>query len=258
MANKTYDRLYKIDLIHKTNKMKYTSKLILNWTEYEFGAVWGWEWQPDPSRTIFYYDFEQNTNDSSWNWNNITGSYNITYSQVWWQYVVVAWNNPSVSTDPSYSASIGTWDFAISFWIYPVHSSTNTPMMFGIFSWDRPDYAWPTIFMDTDKTMLVRMTASDQQQTSETLTMNTWQHIVMTRNSWTVKFYLDSTEILSWSDNTSFAQNHMFAYIFSRWDSSQRFYSWAMWDKFILENVAWTAQDVVDYFNSTKSLYWVS
>jgi hypothetical protein len=37
---------------------------------------------PDASRTLLYYEFENNLSDSSGNGNNITGSSSIGYQQV--------------------------------------------------------------------------------------------------------------------------------------------------------------------------------
>jgi hypothetical protein len=53
---------------------KYIDRYYLNWELYGIKFAGGGWWQPDPSRTIFYYDFEQNLDDSSGNWNNITSS----------------------------------------------------------------------------------------------------------------------------------------------------------------------------------------
>ena len=230
-------------------------------------------WQPDVSRTIFYYEFENNLNDSSGNWHNITASTWVWYNTVWWQWVIESTASTSwLSVNPSWSSSIWSWDFAISFWIKPQQpSSSRYPMLVWIYINPSP-YSWPTIFYDPlgvngrwDKIILRMRWGSASYQHTSTVTAsslyNSWHHIVMTRDNWTVNCYVDGVLDTTWSNDTiSFPTSNYSWYIFWRTDFSDqsRGSVWVMWDKFILENIAWSSADIVAYYNQTKSLYGIS
>lgn len=240
-----------------------------NGTEKQIRPAW---WTPDPSRTIFYYDFEDSSNrlaDTSWNGNNATSASGIAYEQVWWQYVAtLSSGGGTITINWLYGASIGTWDFTVSFWHYPVQpSSYNYPMMFGMSSNNSP-YPWPNIFFDPHNRnglwnkVIFRITGAAQKAstTSASSLYNGWHHIVMTRNSWVITCYIDANSEVSWTDGTtSFPTSWSNLWVLiSRWVwSSQDFPAWAKWDKFILEKVWWSAADVTNYYNQTKWIYWL-
>lgn len=227
----------------------------------------------DASRTIFYYDFEQNLKDSSWNWNNITSYTWIAFDQVWWQYVsyLTNWSWYLQVTSTIWS-SIWDWDFAVSFWIYPKQpSSDRYPMLFWLFNNASP-YTWPTIFFDPlnktwhwDRlTFRMRWWGSGYEHVGNTLasSLYDWRHhIVMTRNNWTVSCYIDNhLEVSRDNDLEAFPtdSNSSWYVLFSNNGTSQQFWvTWVKWDKVILENVWWSAFDVDVYFNQTKLIYWV-
>ena len=268
----------------------YTDTWLTEWTTYYYqvfsystdwwitywtpaSATPQWWWQPNPSRTIFYYDFENSSNrleDTSWNGNNALYASDILYPTVWGQSVAetdsYSWY---IQIDWTIGWSIGSGDFAVSFWLYPVDPDSNCPMIFWLYYNDSP-YTWPIIFYDPKglnrqwDVILFRMSwgsASNQHPSTTTASSlyNSWHHIVMTRNSWTVSCYIDWALETSWSGDTeAFPTAYADGYVLSRsvW-SSQTFTPWAKWDKFILENVWWSASDVADYYNQTKWIYWL-
>ena len=268
----------------------YSDTWLTQWTTYyyqvfSYSADWGityWTpvsvtptnpWQPDASRTIFYYEFENNLDDSSGNWHNITSSTGVWYSTVWWQQVLIATNNVSwLEVSPSWTSGIWSWDFAFSFWLYPVQPSLyHYPMLVGI-SYNNSPYAWPTIFYDAFNLngnwdcIFFRMRWWSQayehaSTTTASSLYNSWHHIVMTRISWVVSCYIDWILETSWSGDTeSFPTSNYAGRIFARSDYSDqsRGTTGAMTDKFILENVGWTTQEISNYFNRTKWDYWIS
>lgn len=79
--------------------------------------------------TIFYFEFENNLNDTSGKGNNPTGSRGITYEQVNGQYVAKTTSNPYIQLNASLGNNIT--DFTISFWINVVAPSNGYyPMLF--------------------------------------------------------------------------------------------------------------------------------
>ena len=227
-------------------------------------------WKPDPTRTVFYYDFEDSNNrlaDSSWNNNNATGATNITYSTVGTQTVAETTAGGGGITIPqNLYGNIGTWDFALSFWLYCI-DTTNTqyPMLFWLATLTSP-YPWINIFFNPrnaynmGNATLWRLTWNNSQtgyKTASTLVW-WWHHFVMTRNSWTVDCYIDATLDQTFTDNTSLPsycwQNRMLSRV---GNTSQSFPAWAKGDKYILEKVWWSSQDVTNYYNWTKWNYWL-
>ena len=222
-------------------------------------------WQPDPSRTIFYYDFEQNLNDSSGNWNNITSSNWIWYDNIGWQYVVQ--NNVTSNWYLIHPWFNSLSDFTVSFWVYVVNPwSGRMPMLFGQQENVTP-YKWITVWFWPDmynsqwntNSFSFMMDGSTYHYTWWK-TLDSWYHVVFTRISWTCKVYINNNKELEYTDNTSFV-NWPYRFLFnSNNDSSKQWWwnTWAKMDKFILENVWWSAQEIADYFNATKSLYGIS
>lgn len=222
---------------------------------------------PDASRTLFYYEFEQNLNDSSGNNRTATGN-NIGYTQIlWWQYAVT--NNTTSSSYVKPPAISWSWisDFTVSFWLYTIAPWTNKqPLIFAQNEYSAP-YKWPNIFFWPDIYWWVRSTNSfmfrlswNNQKHTNDITLNTWHHVVFTRSSWTCKAYVDGSNVLTWTDTTTWgttAQRYVFN---SNNDNSKQWWGniWAMWDKYIYENVWWSADDVTNYYNDTKWNYWIS
>ena len=229
---------------------------ILNMVYY--AAEWGGWWKPW-ANTIAYYDFENNLNDTSGNWNNATWS-NVLYEQVWGQYVVKNDNNCQIQI-PQLWASIGNWDFTIAFWLNAINPwSWQYPMLFGLWT-DTSYYAY--IFYDPlnnygwwDK-IVWQMNWVHYFGTASSL-YNSWHHLAMIRRSWTVYCYIDGTEVGNFSATTTFWGNWT-SYIFSRYQSynGHQYWgnTWAKADKYIIEKVWWSASDVADYYNQTKSTY---
>lgn len=241
-----------------TNKI---TKLIQNWEEYLLREYVEPGWQPDPNRTIFYFDFENNLNDSSWNNVQIIASGNITYEAVWWQSVIKStWNNPYLQLPTTIGNNLT--DFTVSFWLYPIiWTWQNYVMLFWDYAYNWSDWVWPHVFYYDDGHFTVRVNNRNEQNVWN-LTQNVWQHIVFTRSSWTCTAYLNWQQ--TWSSFTDTTQwdlttgQYSDFYIFSRNGSQNWKWSWQKWDKYIFENVGWSAQEVQDYFNQTKSLYGIS
>ena len=244
-----------------------TEKILKNIYIGEYG------WKPGEN-TLFYYEFENNFNDSSGKWNNITTTSWVWYTTQWWQYVANLTDGTGYIRIPSIQNSIGTWDFTVSFRLYPkqpwYYSWNSYPMIFWM-TVDISPYPWPNIFFDPfsvnwlwDK-VIWRTASNNQTGGSKTASSlyNWWHHFVMTRNSWTVACYIDWQQDVIWnSDTISFPTTNEYAYmwfaLFAYNGNRQSWRNtWVMWDKLILESKWWSAQEVSDYYNQTKSNYWL-
>ena len=102
-----------------------------------------------------------------------------------------------------------------------------------------------------------------QTSTTDDLASNDFVHIVrtellVTRSSWTVTCYIDWEQDAQFTDNTSLPSSCWQNWMLSRPNlQDQCFSAWAMWDKYILENIAWSADDITSYYNQTKWTYWL-
>lgn len=222
-----------------------------------------WWWKPNASRTLFYYEFEQNLNDSSWNWNNATWS-NIGYEELNWQYVIKPTAANSNLTFPaSVYPNIWTWDFAFSIRMYwPTASTLSSSNYYTIFEyvrvynnasqWPNIWYWWPAqklAFRLYDNNVYYWPTRSELQ----------WKrnHIVFTRISGVCYWYCNWVLVAqrNWNDNmVSLTSTH----IWFRWDYNPRpSNSWLKYDKAIFEKVWWTPQEVLGYYYQTKNDYWL-
>jgi hypothetical protein len=85
---------------------------------------------------------------------------------------------------------------------------------------------------------------------------NGWHNIVLSRINWVINLYLDWNTTPVWSDN-SHTTNNIWrnANIYLGYNLADRLYSTVYLNDLIIENKGWTAQEVADYFNQTKSLY---
>lgn len=265
----------------------YSDTGLTQWTTYyyqvfSYSTDWGityWTpvsatpqswWTPNPTRTIFYYDFEDSNNrlkDSSGNNNDATSITAITYTTVGTEIVAETTGRPcGILIDWNLSWSIGTGDFAVSFWMYGVAPwSGNYPAIFNM--WNRDNWDWFALFFNPENAygmgnaILRRISRYDSHTwTIQASTLLDWRHhIVMTRNSGTISCYIDTTLDITFTDTSSLPGSNCYWSLISRDDSNdQSFPSWAKGDKFILENVGWSSQDVTNYFNHTKWDYWIS
>ena len=240
--------------------MKYTSKLILNWTEYEFGAVWGGGWQPW-ANTIAYYPLTSTTtvNDMSWNnrtltwtWNYAFGTYawvDCCYFNVWmlsasipdiqdndWFTLNIWYNEKSA---PNYDNG---WVLELAENNYP-----DSPNWIVRTKW-RPNSSYWVVWYISWTLWNPIIT------TSFNWTLWAWHNYCYTQENWIGVFYTDGVQI--WT--LTFPYNHTRNMLhISRKTGYDRSIIWYV-SNAIYENKVWNAQEISAYFDQTKSLYWIS
>lgn len=215
------------------------------------------QWNPW-SNTVWYWTFDdQNANqitDVSWNWNNLTGNTMPTYIQVLWSNYAWNYNNVSSWWTQSYSWTIDWNKFTVMLWLkvsatwqqYIINivkdSSGNSPALIYWFnSWQIELYWYVngTTYRSTIKS---------------STSLDTWYCVWFTRNWTTMKTYINGAYVASltipvvtWL--TSFVLG-------SNWPS-QRFH-WQIGEAVLK---SWVEEDLSymsNYYNQTKSLYWIS
>lgn len=236
----------------------------ISWIYY-----WDTNWTPDPTRTLLYLKFNNNLNDDSWN--NVS----VTWAWIWYgtignnHYVEMTSSGSgcSITPPPSIANVIWTWDYTVSFWIYSVpstyYSTWEWAMAFGVwYDWANPR-PWIYLFIHqkinsgTDKINAMEAELVDHPFTTSASTLNnSWHNIVITRDSWVVKGYLDGVQEMSATQTRSFNNCDTF-FILNRSNFSWQQWkqTWAKMSEVIFEKVKRTSDDVNSYYNNTKSNY---
>lgn len=227
----------------------YKIKRVLTWVNWEEKQIYPAGWTPN-ANTVAYYPLTSNFNDASWNSRNLTNSWATiwTYWWVtcayydWWDYSYYSWywlNSPRTICLRWYNTNTTGWYY---WWLIHISQySNNTP------SWSLGlQYIWSSIITPADWS-----SSSAEIQTSIT---SWWHNIVVTEDSSrTVTLYIDG--VSKWTKSYSSPATPDWWSLWSKFVStfSERL-RWYL-SKVILENKAWTAQEVALYYNQTKSTY---
>ena len=209
--------------------------------------LWAWTWTPW-ANTVAYYplDSTNTVNDMSWNWKTMTNNWATfgTYAGV------SCMNTQSWYLKRTSCIFTGTWTFTMNFWAYRYYDSNDyeNAIMIWASSGDNSLGAW----VYNDKVYTFWWNGDHNSW----YTMNTgkWYNIVVTRTSNTWTIYVDGVSRWSWT--VSFNPTSWVTTIGSWFDGGSK-RPWYL-SEMIMENVCWTSTEVSNYFNNTKSKYWIS
>ena len=212
-------------------------------------------WQPW-ANTVWYRPLTSVTEwtDQSWNGYDLSGSYRTFGTYGWVDCVYVSgWSNSDARLYNS-SIPIGT-NRTASIWFY---STTSNIAQWVICTWH--DYInsiiWSWIY-SSNLPYVTDWKTHDELWTWNIL--NAWHLMTVTYDGTTAILYIDGTENTRYNytrtSDTAIAFSHKTYY---DWGSqySERF-EWYL-SEAIYEDKTWTQQEVSDYFDLTKSAYWVS
>lgn len=221
------------------------------------------EWQPGEN-TLLYMEFNWDLSDSSGNSNQMTWSW-IDYETIGSKKCVKLTSISGwISWPWNLMASVWTGDFATAFWFYPVGSS-DWPVMFANAQSSSPR-SWCQMFICYDSRWSLNNQVSYHMtqvwhwsSMSATSLNNSWHHFVFTRISGICYWYIDWQEAFtSWADNSNLSWvNSLYILNRSNQSDQQRDNPWAKMSELIVESAWWTAQEISDYYNLTKSNYWL-
>ena len=210
-------------------------------------------WQPW-ANTLCYYPFDTDYSDQSWNGYNLTNRWATT---IWTKWgvdcaVFIKDSNSWLYTTSVPFNTIST-SMTFNFWMYVDQFNTGENNVFWIWNANaggciilwylQPINIWHRWYNDI--------------ATSTTSTLSTWQNMVVTQDSSWTKIYLDWNQIGSSSYYATLSGNQFNVWYFNGSSALNRKYIWWM-SNLILESKTWTAQEVADYYNQTKSLYGIS
>ena len=224
-----------------------------------YWATWGGGWWKPWANTLAYYPLTSTTtvNDESGNSLNLTNSNTQFWTYNWVDCAYFNGTNAGLRQDTlttsyiwttfTWSAFIcpySTWDIAVSTMsnvgtksqiVLQVNKSRNK------FAYNLGDWSnW----IDIDY--------------SSTVSANTWYHLVITHDSSNnVIGYLNWNQVVAstwwvWQTTTNF---WIWCYVYS---NNEIYYGKGYVSNVVLENKVWSAQEVSDYYDQTKSNYWIS
>ena len=224
--------------------------------------VWSNEWLPGEN-TLAYRKFNNNLNDETWNmvasWSNI--SYWTIGNNSYVENTSTGYN-PVITVTWDWLSKIWSWDFCVSMWQYiPSNVSNNQAYIF----WEWYDWAsprpWITIRFRWDQSKFSVDIASSVITYSSVVTKWAWYNVIVTRTSWIVNMYIngvnDATPLTASQDFSSWS-GHVF-YLMGRlwWSEWTMPVTWFKTSELIYEKQSRTSDQVLSYYNSTKSTYWL-
>lgn len=215
-----------------------------------------WGWQPW-ANTIAYYPLTSETtvNDMSGNGYNLSTSWTVTYGTWLWVDSMVggSWYlSTQITTIPvsdsartlsiwAYLPSI-TYNKYLTMWFYGTAMSFHSQhqMCYNTYDNTVTPYLWN--YYD------------DLFNSAINNSLPQWYNIIYVYD-WTAQ-YLYNNWVLIAQQNIALTTGNNTLYIWSNASWNDKF-SWNL-SALIIENVAWTAQDVADYYDQTKWDYWIS
>lgn len=212
------------------------------------------EWTPW-ANTLWYYTFDdQNASQiTDFSGNNR----NLTWWSMPWYTLVSGTNYAGNFTTGSWLAPTNTsywamdWNSTVLAWVKPTGNgswyvssySGSWPNQFALIRWYRN---WQFEYFN-------QLGSTDLRTTIKSLvTLNNWYLIWYTKSWTSVKTYCNWVAWWTLTDGTN--------------SNNKKFHIWSSdgWDRFqwqigvlIVENRIWTADDFLNYYNQTKSNYWL-
>lgn len=137
----------------------------------------------------------------------ITNNYLDDYSNVLSKYSV-SFNGSSryLSIASNAALALGTYSWTIEFWIYLPSTPGTTNSIYD----NRPastQGVYPNLYVSSDRTIRFYVSSADRI-TSSALTLNTWYHVALVKNSTSTIMYLNGTQTGStYTDTNNYLQN---------------------------------------------------
>ena len=220
----------------------------------EIKAVYLWDTKvrPNTNTYLLHMPLETDLSDTSSYWRTATTSGNLAYfSEVWWVNALQSKNHTTRVTIPM--TDFTSWEYTQSAWYYVDMYTTDWKCFFA----NKVGSSYVDVTFVTNSNNWNKWSNYYGYDTFSSLTYleNAWHLITITRDWDTQIMYHDW---IAFSTATKMNQNYTYWSIdlLRRSDSWQQ-RPWYMSD-FIVDSKAWSAADVLTYFNNNKSKYWIS
>lgn len=238
--------------------MWYKINKIYVWDKQVRPKTWGGGFTPTVN-TVAYYPLTSSTtvSDLSWNNHNLTNNSNlVTFWTNAWVDCANFWTPWRSShnlyyTNPTFLPS---WNASrtMSIWAYNTRTSTHDSLMCFWGAWSSKNL-WGFFY---NSWVYIAWYSADTSQYN--FTQNVWHNVIWTFDGSVIRLYLDWA--LQGTKSTSL--NTTTGKFWIGWGSTSSAFSsdhyrdWYL-SECIVENVTRTATEISDYYNSTKSKYWL-
>ena len=214
---------------------------------------WGESWWKPWSNTIAYYPLNWNVNDASGNGYNWTRQWTSHYETLS-SWIQVA-SFPKDTSQVNYiSSSLNTEPKTVSFWVKQDNYVTWSSLIWMV---NAENWHWQLRFTDTSWTYYIKFYWWETNLAQVSIIWS-WTNIVLTMDNWTVNLY--ANWVLKWTLTWQTTSPSWTLYIgWNRYgwnNTNKRNLEWYM-SEVILESVVWTATEISNYYNATKSNYWL-
>jgi hypothetical protein len=208
-------------------------------------------WKPWEN-TLWYYEFTNNLNDSSWNWNNLSQAHSWFTYNTSWDLTYLTNTSWKISRQISW---VNINNMTVSCWVRKTSSSTLSVVWdYGMEQGSWSNWKWTWIIVDGNNKIRIFVYTWDITSTL-TASYNNWHNIVLTNNNGTSTIYLDWTN--KWTTTKTFSAESTYFSLLADPHNNSNPHKWDI-DSVILETKVRTDQEVLDYYNQTKSLYGIS
>ena len=206
----------------------------------------------------FYRELDGNLNDKTWNNRVWTASW-ITYSSIWWIQVADFTTNSEIYIQDSGVSSWNTCSFWCRFNQSQINTSWRTHIIWRWYSWNKGTYSENIFNRNWSLNWYYYPWPGERMEYGSTST-NTRYNVffVWDTTNRIAKFYVNWTLI---DTDTS---------VSSTWWCNRFYVAWALWwvganpqrfiwkiSKVIFFTKALTDQEIADYYNQTKTDYWI-
>ena len=219
-------------------------------------------WKPW-SNTLAYYPLNWNLNDYSWNNRNLTWSW-VTYTS-WWKGQVAVFSSWATAYYQNNSIFNISQPFTYSLWCQTTYVPNSSyggrykiAIAIGIQNGTTIATHDKDLWFGKGGIWAYNYYNDLQYCFGWSANINTWYHIVYTQDSSNQKVYLNWTLVWTHSCWWSYTWYTDARLILAKQinDDNRYPFSWSM-SEVIMENKARTAEQVLNYYNLTKSNYWL-
>ena len=204
---------------------------------------WGW-WQPW-ANTVGYYPLTSDFTDQSGNWYDLSVS-NASITTLDWVSCAYYSGGRAYNSTPSVwsKRTLSTWFYNQTSWVligtWADQNTFQCMMLSNAWAWKIQISDFHTIWYDTSN-----------------ISSNAWHHAVAVCDGANMYLYIDWVLANSWTHAQTDNSTWVSAWGKPFLDANPDTYTWYL-SKVIIENAAWTAQEVADYYDQTKANYWIS
>ena len=211
-------------------------------------------WKPN-ANTLLYLPLENDTIDHSWKWTAITVSWTPTKADIW--YWFSGWTY--LRTNFSENLFVGSMPYTILMWAkWASWTSwlTNYSPLYSTTYYSGGAYSWSEARLWGSNVFYTSWYWSEQALTLDWSDSTQWNLMAFVLNSTSQNIYQNSQLIWQGTANYRMSTSNYLNFPSNTSDSWRN--KWVWLSKIIIENKARTADEVSKYYNSTKSLYWIS